>query len=82
MRFQESRINPLKDLLDLIPEEGVLLTRSTLIAVATLLNKGGIICETIEEVISCLELLAVKEYNIISIVSENGKAKLHKVNHG
>lgn len=71
MRLTDSDYNPLKDLLNIIPDNvGLTINNTTLALIGAILAKGGVILETYEEVILTLHLIA-KEYKIIELESNN-----------
>lgn len=57
MRFETAQINPLGPLLQWIPEEGVVVTEQVLTAIALFFKSGGIVCESLEEVMHSLVVL-------------------------
>ncbi len=58
MIITDPKVYPLKDILALIPEEGLPINSTTLTSLATLMNAGGVICEEFGEVVEALKLLA------------------------
>lgn len=84
MRLEPTGINPLKDFLKSLvkhDEDWVLLTSNNLPVIALFFNSGGIICETHEEVIKVLHILA-ETTKLIEItdnklrITEHGKIAL------
>lgn len=80
MRIETPSFNPLVKFFELIPEEGIKLTRDNLERIGSLFNTGGIIAETYREVI--VILLQFQEwYGLISVnTDENGSYILRKTN--
>lgn len=60
------QFNALPDLLELIPEEGIELSRSVVIKLCEIFAKGGILVESVEDLSYLLTLLDV-EYNLIRL---------------
>lgn len=72
MRLEESKINPLKDFLNSLvkaPEEWITLNSNNLPIMALYFNSGGVVCETHDEVVQILKLLA--EYEVIEFNDKN-----------
>lgn len=79
MRLEDSKHNPLRELLNYIPNDGLVLDRGTLAIIARILVKGGIICEEFDEVVTILEHLE-KETGLIEVKHELTKFILRKSN--
>lgn len=87
MRLEPSQINPLKEFLhslaefkDELKEDWITLNSNNLPIMALYFNSGGVICESMGEVVKVLELLA--EYEVIELkdnklrITKNGKDAL------
>jgi glycerol-3-phosphate responsive antiterminator len=57
MRIALTNINPLKDLIDILPEVAKPLLEEDLSRISLMLSAGGVICETEDEVVDALRLL-------------------------
>jgi glycerol-3-phosphate responsive antiterminator len=57
MRIALTNINPLKDLIDILPEVAKPLLEEDLSRISLMLAAGGVICETEDEVVDALRLL-------------------------
>lgn len=80
MRLDPSKINPLKDLLDSIPDRGVELTHPELSRIAMFFNSGGVFCENWDEVLVVLNILA--DQGLVTLTKQKNSLLLQKVNHG
>ena len=81
MRLESSQTNPLPEFLNSLlkhDEDAVLLTSNNLPVIALYLNSGGVICETHDEVVKVLHILA-ESTNLIEIIDDN---KLRITEHG
>ncbi len=78
MFLKPTEVNPLQELLDSIPEHGTELDQDYATTAAKILAKGGVICESFEEVIRCLVLLA--EYN--SLYTLDKEFYIRKIQYG
>ena len=58
MKITESKVNPLPDLFNLIPDAGLPLTGDTASRIGLMLNAGGVKCETIKELVETLILFS------------------------
>ena len=67
MKLKTTGNNPLKELLELLPIGSA--TYSDLATISAVLAKGGVCCETYDEVMVSLTLLG--ELGLIKIVEEN-----------
>ncbi len=76
MRFNTSSVNPLKEILEYLPEEEIALTEPILRKCASILNKGGVICEKLTEVVTSLKLL--EESGLIEL-DNSSPTKLRKI---
>jgi hypothetical protein len=79
MRIEDPKLYPLEAFLDWIPDAGISITKEVLTNIATFFNLGGVICETHDEVVDCLEYLR-KWYNIIELEANNHELILRKAN--
>jgi hypothetical protein len=83
MIFRESNINPLAEFLSSLvefKEEWIILNSNNLPIMALYFNSGGVVCESLGEVVKVLEVLA--EYEVIELkdnklrITKNGKDAL------
>jgi hypothetical protein len=83
MHITQSNINPLYDILKSIPEEGVVVNHEMLSNIALFFNSGGIVCETLQEVADCIDiliqqdLLSITTKNLISTIKVTKNGKVH-----
>jgi hypothetical protein len=72
--------NPLQEILNLIPNEGVKLTQSLLTSISILLNKAGIVCTEFDDVVQVLKFL--EELQLVHLEKKWTTLTLYKVKYG
>ena len=83
MKFQHSEFNPLVKILELFEDDSDYLTLELLQAFTTLLQYGGINCESTEESIQCIAELEQLGLVTVTEVMENNKTLFKvKSNYG
>lgn len=78
MEFISSPVNPLQELLDIIPEEGMWLDVNSLEKIAMLFLKGGLKCETYGELMDVIHKFC-EWYTLTELTSVNGQILFKKV---
>lgn len=81
MRLEESLLNPLHTLWNLIPEEGIYLSRENLTNLGNIFKTGGVIAEDYHEVIKIIQLIE-EWYGIWSIKLVDTKYYLIRKTNG
>lgn len=81
MRLETSDINPLSTILNLIPDQGLELTREHIINIGNIIKTGGVVAESYKEVVDMLFLIETW-YNLWNIKFIDKSYKLFKVNNG
>lgn len=79
MLVEPSNYSPLKEFLDYIPECGLVISLSHIQDLARIFVKGGVICQTINDVLLVLEKLE-EYYGLVSITEEPDRYILRKNN--
>lgn len=81
MRLETSDINPLSTILNLIPDQGLELTREHITNIGNIIKTGGVVAESYKEVVDMLFLIETW-YNLWNIKFIDKSYKLFKVNNG
>ena len=83
MKFQNSEFNPLSKILELFEDDSDYLTLELLQTFTTLLNYGGVACESTEEAIqSIAELEHLGLLKVTEVVTDNKTLFKVKSNYG
>jgi hypothetical protein len=83
MKFQNSEFNPLSKILELFEDDSDYLTLELLQTFTTLLNYGGVACESTEEAIQCIaELEQLGLLKVTEVVTDNKTLFKVKSNYG
>jgi hypothetical protein len=83
MKFQNSEFNPLSKILELFEDDSDYLTLELLQTFTTLLNYGGVACESTEEAIACIaELEQLGLLKVTEVVQDNKTLFKVKSNYG
>lgn len=61
MRLTPSKLNPLYELLEVIPDSGLLLDRDGVTSLILIFIDSGVFCESIHELYTLLEILEEKK---------------------